>query len=59
MVVLVGHTGADGGVSDNIDVVTDLDVGEDGGDRGDTVLAELLGEEVAGTGLETVGVDHD
>ena len=58
MVVLVGHTGADGGISDDVDVLADLEGGQDGGDGGDTVAAELLGEEVTGLGLVTVRVGH-
>ncbi len=58
VVVLVGHTGADGGISDDVDVLTDLVGGQDGGDRGDTVTTELLGEEVTSAGLVTVRVGH-
>ena len=58
VVVLVGHTSADGGVSDDVDVLTDLEGLEDGGDGGDTVTTELLGEEVAGLALVTVRVSH-
>jgi len=58
VVVLVGHTSADGGVSDDVDVLTDLVGLEDGGDGGDTVAEELLGEEVAGLALVTVRVSH-
>lgn len=58
VVPLVGHAAADGGVRDHIDVVANLEVGEDGRHGGVAVLAELLGEEVAGAALVAVGVDH-
>jgi hypothetical protein len=58
VVVLVGHTSADSSISDDVDVLADLVGGQDGGDGGDTVTTELLGEEVAGLGLVTVRVGH-
>jgi hypothetical protein len=58
VVVLVWHTLTNGRVCNNINELADLVGGEDGADGGDTVLAELLGEEVAGAALKTVGVNH-
>lgn len=58
VVVLVGHTSADGSISDDVDVLADLVGGQDGGDGGDTVATELLGEEVTSAGLVTVRVGH-
>ena len=58
VVVLVGHTSADGGVSDDVDVLADLEGVQEGGDGGNTVATELLGEEVTSAGLVTVGVSH-
>ena len=58
VVVLVGHTLTDGRVRNDINEVADLHVDrrvETGGHR----ATELLGEEVAGAALVTVGVDHD
>lgn len=59
VVVLVGHTLAHGRIRNDVDEVADLHGGQEGRHRGDAVLTELLGEEVAGAALVTVGVDHD
>lgn len=49
MVVLVWHTLVDGRVSEDIDVVTDLNREEVLGEVGHTMLPELLGKHVART----------
>lgn len=58
MVVLVGHTGTYRRVRDDIHVVTNLVIGQDGGNRGVSVLAKLLRKEMAGATLVTVRMNH-
>lgn len=50
VVVLVGHTLMDGGVGEDIDVVTNLDGHLVLGKGGKSMLTELLGKHVPGTG---------
>lgn len=49
VVMLEGHTLVDGGVGEDIDVVTDLDGHEVLGESDGAVVAELLGEHVTRT----------
>ena len=49
VVVLVGHTLVDGGISEDVNVVTDLDGHHVLGEVDGSLLPEVLGEHVAGT----------
>ena len=54
VVVLVGHTLVDGRISEDIDVVTDLDGHQVLGKVNGSLLPELLGEHVARTRAGTI-----
>lgn len=58
MVVLVGHTLVDGGVGEDIDVITNLDRHLVLGKGGKSMLTELLGKHVPGTGAYSEGMRH-
>ena len=58
VVELVGHTLLDGGVGNNINVVSNLEGGHVGLERGHTMLAEGAREEVSGVASVTVGARH-
>ena len=49
VVVLVGHTLVDGGISKDVNIVTDLDGHHVLGEVDGSLLPEVLGEHVAGT----------
>jgi len=54
VVELVGHTLVDGTITDDIDDITEVEVGEVALSGEETVLTELLGEEVTSTSAITV-----
>ena len=58
MVVLVGHTPVDGGVSEDINVITNLDLHHVLTKGGKSVLTVLLGKHVPGAGAGSEGVRH-
>lgn len=58
VVVGVGHTLLDGGVGDDVDVITTLVLDQVPGKVGHTMLAEGLGELVTRVRAETTGVRH-
>mmetsp|Transcript_3040 Transcript_3040/g.3375 ORF Transcript_3040/g.3375 Transcript_3040/m.3375 type:complete len:92 (-) Transcript_3040:72-347(-) len=53
VVVFVGHTLVDGGVGEDVDVVTDFDLEEVLGEVDGTVLAEFFGKHVPGPGADS------
>ena len=58
VVELVGHALLDGGVGNNIDVVSNLVGGHVGLERRHTMLAEGAREEISGVASVTVGARH-
>ena len=58
VVMLVGHTPVDGGVGEDINVITNLYLHHVLRKGGKSVLTELLGKHVPGTGAGSEGVRH-
>ena len=58
MVMLVRHTLVDGRVSEDINIITDLDAHEVLGEVWVSVFAEFLGEHLTGSGSLTEGMWH-